>query len=54
MKKMPMETWEIIDKERIELKYGFRIMPEAEFEIMEQSKQNERTRRSENLKNERK
>jgi len=40
MKKYPPEHWEIIEQEKVELKQGFRSMPEAEFEIMEQDRRN--------------
>ena len=50
MKKRPDTDWEIIDKEKVNLKQGYRSMPEAEYEQMEDS---ERMKR-ENIKNERK
>jgi hypothetical protein len=42
MKKRPMEDWDIIEQEKIELEQGYRNMPEAEYEIMEQSEQEKR------------
>ena len=44
MKKRPMEDWDIIEKEKIVLKQGFRSMPEAEYELMEAD--NERVRQN--------
>ena len=42
MKKRPMEDWEIIEQEKIVLKQGYRSMPDAEYELMEQSEQEKR------------
>ena len=39
MKKRPDTDWEIIDQEKINIKQGYRSMPEAEYEQMEQSEQ---------------
>lgn len=35
MKKRPDTDWEVIEKENVKLKQGFRLMPEAEYELME-------------------
>jgi hypothetical protein len=35
MKKRPDTDWEIIDKEKVNLKQGYRNVPEAEYEQME-------------------
>ena len=40
MKKRPDTDWEIIDKEKVNLKQGYRSMPEAEYEQMEDSENN--------------
>jgi hypothetical protein len=39
MKKRPDTDWEIIEQEKVDLKHGFRLMPEAEFEIMATDKE---------------
>lgn len=39
MKKRPDVDWEVIDSENVELKHGWRCMPEEHYEIMESSKQ---------------
>ena len=30
-----MEDWDVIEQEKVNLKQGFRSMPEAEYELME-------------------
>ena len=45
MKKRPDTDNEIIEKENVNLKQGFRRMPEAEHEIMEESEKNERMKK---------
>jgi hypothetical protein len=38
-KTRPDEHWEIIEQEKVKLTQGFRLMPEAEFEIMATDKE---------------
>jgi hypothetical protein len=45
MKKRPDTDYEILDKEKIVLKQGYRVMPPEHFEIMVESENNERNKR---------